>query len=110
MVTGYSWVIVGWMLPSRLAPGLLWGHSELLQRLGSTPRASVWDNESAVGSWREGGPRLTAEPPGEQGADGLIGAQRLACAPSVVAHSGTGDVRVIARPACAPMRLWVTLD
>ena len=110
MVMGYSRVIVAWMLPSRRAPDLLWGHWELWQRLGGTPRSLVWDNESAVGSWGEGRPRLTAEPPGEQGADGLVGGQRLVCAASVVAHSGRGDVRVIARPACAPMRRWLTLD
>jgi len=33
----------------------------LLQRLGAVPRALVWDNESAVGSWRAGRPKLTAE-------------------------------------------------
>lgn len=37
------------------------GHWQLLQRLGAAPRALVWDNEAAVGSWRAGRPKLTEE-------------------------------------------------
>jgi transposase len=61
MVSGYSRVISAVMLPSRQAPDLIAGHWLLLQRLGAVPRALVWDNESAVGSWRAGRPKLTAE-------------------------------------------------
>jgi transposase len=49
------------LLPSRQAPDLLAGHWALLRRLGAVPRALVWDNESAVGSWRGGRPRLTED-------------------------------------------------
>ena len=49
------------MLPSRQAPDLIAGHWLLLQRSGAVPRALVWDNESAVGSWRAGRPKLTEE-------------------------------------------------
>jgi Integrase core domain len=39
---------------------LLAGHWALLQRFGMVPKVLVWDNESAVGSWRAGRPQLTA--------------------------------------------------
>jgi transposase len=59
MVSGYSRVIAAVMLPSRQSADLLAGHWELLNRWGRVPKALVWDNESAVGSWRSGRPRLT---------------------------------------------------
>ncbi len=61
IVAGYSRVISAVMLPSRQAPDLIAGHWLLLEHLGAVPRALVWDNESAVGSWRAGRPKLTAE-------------------------------------------------
>jgi transposase len=61
MVSGYSRVMAAVMIPSRRAPDLIAGHWLLLQRLGAVPRELVWDNESAVGSWRGGRPKLTAE-------------------------------------------------
>ena len=58
MVAGYSRVISAVLLPSRQAPDLIAGHWALLSaRCGA--QALVWDNESAVGSWREGRPKLT---------------------------------------------------
>jgi hypothetical protein len=59
MVSGHSRVIAAVMLPSRQSADLLAGHWELLNRWGRVPKALVWDNESAVGSWRSGRPRLT---------------------------------------------------
>jgi transposase len=59
MVTGYSRMITARMLPSRQSPDLLAGHWALLSGWGRVPRALVWDNESAVGSWRGGRPQLT---------------------------------------------------
>ena len=59
MVAGYSRVISAVMLPSRQSPDLLAGHWALLSRWGRVPRVLVWDNESAVGSWRAGRPQLT---------------------------------------------------
>ncbi len=56
MVSGYSRWMSAVLLPSRQAPDLLAGHWQLLQRLGAVPRALVWDNEAAVGSWRAGRP------------------------------------------------------
>lgn len=61
MASGYSRWLAAVMLPSRQAPDLLAGHWTLLQRLGAVPRVLVWDNESAVGSWNAGRPRLTTE-------------------------------------------------
>jgi Integrase core domain len=52
MVSGYSRWIEAVLLPSRQGPDLLAGHWPLLHRLGAVPRTLVWDNESAVGSWR----------------------------------------------------------
>ena len=59
MVSGYSRVIAARMLPSRQAPDLLAGHWALIAGWGRVPRALVWDNESAVGSWRGGRPQLS---------------------------------------------------
>ena len=59
MVAGYSRMIGAVMLPSRQSPDLLAGHWTLLTRWGRVPRVLVWDNESAVGSWRGGRPQLT---------------------------------------------------
>jgi len=77
-VTGYSRVIAARLLPSRQAPDLIDGHWQLLQRFGATPRALVWDNESAVGSWREGRPKLTAE---FEAFRGLLGIRVIQCRP-----------------------------
>lgn len=59
MVAGYSRVIGAVMLPSRQSPDLLAGHWQVLSGWGRVPRVLVWDNESAVGSWRAGRPQLT---------------------------------------------------
>lgn len=56
MVTGYSRMISAVMIPSPKAPDLIAGHWQILQSLGVVPRALVWDNEGAVGSWRWGSP------------------------------------------------------
>jgi transposase len=78
MVAGYSRVIAAAMLPSRQAPDLICGHWQLLQRLGAVPRALVWDNEAAVGSWRDGRPKLTAE---FEAFRGLLGIRVVQCRP-----------------------------
>lgn len=61
MVSGYSRMMFALMIPSRQGPDLIAGHWALLSRMGAAPRELVWDNESAVGSWRAGKPRLTEE-------------------------------------------------
>jgi transposase len=61
MVAGYSRMTFAAMIVSRQAPDLLAGHWALLRGMGAVPRELVWDNEAAVGSWRAGRPRLTAE-------------------------------------------------
>jgi transposase len=71
MVAGYSRMIFAVMLPSRQGPDLIAGHWELLARIGAVPRELVWDNESAVGSWRAGKPKLTAEFEAFRGALGI---------------------------------------
>jgi transposase len=59
MVSGYSRWLSAVMIPSRQAPDLLVGHWTLISEWGRTPKALVWDNESAVGQWRAGRPQLT---------------------------------------------------
>ncbi|MDF2748352.1 MAG: Integrase catalytic region, partial [Propionibacteriaceae bacterium] len=78
MVTGYSRVITAVMLPSRQAPDLICGHWLLLQRFGAAPRALVWDNESAVGSWRAGRPKLSEQ---FEAFRGLLGVRVIQCRP-----------------------------
>jgi len=78
MVVGYSRLIAAVMLPSRQAPDLICGHWELLQRIGATPRALVWDNEAAVGSWRDGRPKLSGE---FEAFRGLLGIRVIQCRP-----------------------------
>ena len=59
MVSGYSRVSAGMMIPSRNAGDLLAGQWRLISGWGRVPKALVWDNEGAVGSWRAGRPQLT---------------------------------------------------
>ncbi len=59
MVCGYSRWLSAVMIPTRQGPDLLAGQWQLIHRLGAAPKALVWDNESAVGSWRGGRPQLT---------------------------------------------------
>jgi transposase len=61
MVSGYSRWLMARMLPSRQAHDLITGHWALLTGLGAVPRALVWDNEAAVGSWKAGKPALTRD-------------------------------------------------
>jgi len=78
MVAGYSRVIAAVMLPSRQAPDLICGHWQLLQRFSAVPRALVWDNEAAVGSWRAGRPKLTDQ---FEAFRGLLGIRVIQCRP-----------------------------
>jgi transposase len=78
MVSGYSRWIEAVLLPSRQGPDLLAGHWLLLRRLGAVPRVLVWDNESAVGSWRAGRPQLTT---GFAAFAGTLGISVLQCRP-----------------------------
>jgi len=79
MVCGYSRWMSAVLLPSRQAPDLLAGHWLLLQRLGAVPKALVWDNEAAVGSWRAGRPKLTGE---FEGFRGTLGIRVIQCRPA----------------------------
>lgn len=71
MVSGHSRIITARMIPSRQAEDLLAGQWALLAGWGATPRALVWDNESAVGSWRAGRPQLTEAMTAFRGALGI---------------------------------------
>jgi hypothetical protein len=84
------------MIPSRQALDLLCGHWTLLSRLGATPKALVWDNESAVGQWRGGRPQLTEA---MNGFRGTLGVKVIQCRPAdpeskglVERANGYGDV------------------
>ncbi|MFI0451243.1 IS21 family transposase [Actinomadura sp. 6N118] len=78
MVAGYSRWISARMIPTRQFPDLLAGHWVLLAQLGAVPKALVWDNESAVGQWRGGRPRLTEAMNAFRGA---LGIQVIQCRP-----------------------------
>ena len=78
MVAGYSRWMSAVLLPSRQAPDLLAGHWQLLGRLGAVPRALVWDNEAAVGSWRAGRPKLTED---FEAFRGTLGIRVIQCRP-----------------------------
>lgn len=78
MVAGYSRVIAAIMLPTRKSADLLCGHWELLRSWGCTPRALVWDNESAIGKWRAGRPELTTS---MNAFRGLLGIKVVLCRP-----------------------------
>jgi transposase len=78
MVAGHSRVMTAVMLPSRQAPDLIAAHWTLLRRWAAVPRALVWDNESAVGSWRAGKPKLTQE---FEAFRGTLGVRVIQCRP-----------------------------
>ena len=78
MVSGYSRVMTARMIPSRQGPDLLAGHWALLTGWGASSRALVWDNESAVGSWRGGRPQLTEA---MQSFRGTLGIKVILCRP-----------------------------
>jgi transposase len=78
MVTGYSRMISAVMIPSRQAADLIAGHWLILQRLGVVPRALVWDNEGAVGSWRRGKPKLAED---FEAFRGVLGVKVIQCRP-----------------------------
>ena len=78
MVAGYSRWMNAVLLPSRQAPDLLAGHWQLLERLQAVPRALVWDNEAAVGSWRGGRPKLTQD---FEAFRGTLGIRVIQCRP-----------------------------
>jgi transposase len=79
MVCGYSRWIMARMLPTRSAADLIAGHWRLLTGLGAVPKALVWDNEGAVGSWRGGRPRLTED---FAAFAGLLGIRIIQCRPA----------------------------
>jgi len=78
MASGYSRMLTAVMIPSRQAPDLIAGHWALLQAWGRVPKALVWDNESAVGSWRGGKPKLTEE---FEAFRGMLGIRVIQCKP-----------------------------
>jgi transposase len=78
MALGYSRNLDAELLPSRQVPDLLAGHWSILSRLGRVPRALVWDNESAVGSWRAGRPKLTDD---FEAFRGTLGIRVIQCRP-----------------------------
>lgn len=61
MVTGYSRILFGQLVPSREAPDLFAGWWDVIERLGAVPRTLVWDGEGAIGRWRQGRSELTGE-------------------------------------------------
>jgi transposase len=77
-VAGYSRMIVGRMIPSRESHDLLLGHLTCLVDLGGVPRSGVYDNEGAIGRWRQGRQVLTG---GFEAFRGTLGMGAVLCAP-----------------------------
>ena len=77
-VSGYSRWLTGRMIPSRESADLILGQWEVICQLGAVPKALVWDNEGAVGSWRRGRPQLTGA---FQAFRGLLGCGVILCRP-----------------------------
>nr|WP_277351243.1 IS21 family transposase [Micromonospora sp. HNM0581] len=61
MVSGYSRWLCATMIPTRAAQDLVLGQWQVLRQLGGVPRELVWDNESGVGRYGGGQPKLTAQ-------------------------------------------------
>jgi transposase len=61
MVAGYSRWLSAVLVPSRAAEDLFAGWWQLIAGLGAVPRLLVWDGEGAVGEYRRGDSRLTAD-------------------------------------------------
>ena len=78
MVSGYSRWLMARMLPSRAAGDLFAGMWALLRQLGGVPKTLVWDNESAVGKWNGGRPRLTTQ---AEAFRGTLGVRIVQCRP-----------------------------
>jgi transposase len=78
MVTGYSRWLSAVLVPSRAAEDLFAGWWQLIERLGAVPRLLVWDGEGAVGQYRRGDSRLTAEC---QAFRGTLAARVYVCLP-----------------------------
>jgi transposase len=78
MVCGYSRWLSAVMIPSRVAGDLLAGLWALLVALGAAPKALVWDNEPAIGSWRAGRPVLTDQATAFRG---VLGVRIIQCRP-----------------------------
>lgn len=78
MVSGYSRWLTARMLPSRAAGDLFAGMWSLLALLGAVPKTLVWDNESAVGGWRQGRPAPTRDATAFAGS---LGVRILQCRP-----------------------------
>lgn len=77
-VSGYSRWIVGRMIPSRESHDLLLGHLACLVDLGRVPRTGVYDNEGAIGRWRNGREEFT---PAFSAFKGTLGMRGRLCAP-----------------------------
>ncbi len=78
MVSGYSRVLSGLLIPSRCTEDLFAGQWELIRSLGAVPWALVWDGEGAVGRWRGGRQELT---PATQAFRGTLGIKVVLCKP-----------------------------
>ncbi len=78
-VTGFSRLIGGWMVPSRVAHDVLGGMMQVLAQVGAVPRCAVWDQEGCIGQWRQGRQVLTAE---LQAFRGTLGMSVRLCGPA----------------------------
>lgn len=79
MVSGYSRIAGGLLIPGRETEDLFPGWWQLLQQLGAVPKLLVWDGEGAVGRYRPGESLLTADC---QAFRGVLGVKVYVCKPA----------------------------
>ena len=79
MVTGYSRWLSALLIPTRTAADLFTGWWQLIATLGAVPRVLVWDGEGAIGRWRGGRVKLTAEC---QAFRGTLATKVIVCKPA----------------------------
>ncbi|MER7003029.1 IS21 family transposase, partial [Dactylosporangium sp. NPDC000555] len=60
MVSGYSRWLSAVVIPTRNTADLVLGQWAVIRQLGAVPKELVWDNESGVGRFGGGSPKLTA--------------------------------------------------
>jgi hypothetical protein len=61
MASGYSRWLAAKTIPTRNAADLVLGQWAVIGQLGAVPQVLVWDNESGVGRYGGGNPKLTSE-------------------------------------------------
>jgi transposase len=79
LTAGYSRFVAATMIPTRSAQDLVLGQWAVIRQLGAVPKLLVWDNESGVGRYGGGNPKLTAQ---FTALRGMLGTRVYVCRPN----------------------------